>query len=499
MGIKTFANWLEELQIKPIDKDRNQCISEEVKRRKFLNHLPDYMETTLVPQILDSWTFNDLVKKAESYEAARKHGLISAAPKPARQPTTPPVTNPGRNPRRNRKTENKKTSSNPERTPVTKTTSTKDLDWEVVNKTLTSQDKMKFIRDRKCLWCRAPGHTCKECKRRISKVPMGTAAQVLSLQHNSKPVIAKNNYKGKTKVKLQSTEELDYSRVRVKVNSHPALALLDLQTTGGDLINAQFVHLYGPPTYGIDKKSLNTAIKRSKGVIEKACDVQMDYGGYTETRTLYVAHLAGWDMILGKPVFTALNALIPAGPKPVTIQPEGMARFAFKEWRKAGLATGQVTSAALLIEEQAPDHLLPLFGFVVSAMSLGENREFNPFVEFAQLFPATTRNELPPIRTINHRICPKPGSTWAPKWRPSPSKIYAELTRQLTEEEGSGWIYRTEHDTHGVVLFVQAKRDDPTKPRRILDARDQNEAVDPNHTPFPSIEELMELVAARKY
>jgi len=70
MGIKTFANWLEELQIKLIDKDGNQCISEEVKRRKFHNHLPDYMETTLVPQILDSWTFNDLVKKAESYEAA---------------------------------------------------------------------------------------------------------------------------------------------------------------------------------------------------------------------------------------------------------------------------------------------------------------------------------------------------------------------------------------------------------------------------------------------
>jgi len=86
---------------------------------------------------------------------------------------------------------------------------------------------------------------------------------------------------------------LDYSRVRVKVNGHPALALLDLQTTGGDLINAQFVYLYDLFTYGIDKKSLNTAIKGSKGVIERPCDVQMNYGGYTETRTLYVAHLAG--------------------------------------------------------------------------------------------------------------------------------------------------------------------------------------------------------------
>jgi len=50
-----------------------------------------------------------------------------------------------------------------------------------------------------------------------------------------------------------------------------------------------------------------------------------------------------------------------------------------------------------------------------------------------------------------------------------------------------------------VVLFVQAKRDDATKPRRLLDARDRNDAVDPNHTPLPSIEELIELVATRKY
>jgi len=113
MSIKTFAKWLEELQIKLINKDGNQCISKEVKDRKFLNHLPDYMETTLVPQILDTWTFNNLVKKAELYEAVRKHGCISATPKPARQPTTPSVPNHGRNHRRDRKTENKKTSSNP--------------------------------------------------------------------------------------------------------------------------------------------------------------------------------------------------------------------------------------------------------------------------------------------------------------------------------------------------------------------------------------------------
>ena len=71
--------------------------------------------------------------------------------------------------------------------------------------------------------------------------------------------------------------------------------------------------------------------------------------------------------------------------------------------------------------------------------------------------------------------------------------------RQLTEEEASSRIYHAEHDTNTVLLLVQAKRDDSIKPRRILDARDRNDAVDPNHTPLPSIEEVMKLVPAQKY
>jgi len=88
IGIKTFATWLEELQIKLIDKDGNQCILEEVKGRKFLSHLPEYMKTTLVPQILYSRTFYDLVKKTKSYEAVRKQEYVSTTAKPIHQPTT---------------------------------------------------------------------------------------------------------------------------------------------------------------------------------------------------------------------------------------------------------------------------------------------------------------------------------------------------------------------------------------------------------------------------
>jgi len=94
------------------------------------------METTLVPQILESWTFNDLVKKAESYEAARKHVCISTTLKPVRQPTIQLVPNHSHNHCRDRKSDIKRTSYNLGRNPAMKTTTTNDPDWEVVNKTL---------------------------------------------------------------------------------------------------------------------------------------------------------------------------------------------------------------------------------------------------------------------------------------------------------------------------------------------------------------------------
>jgi len=105
-----------------------------------------------------------------------------------------------------------------------------------------------------------------------------------------------------------------------------------------------------------------------------------------------VGHLAGWDMILCKQGLTGLNALFPAGPKPVTIQVEGITSFALKEWSKAGLAMWQVTSAALTIEDEVSHYLLPVFEFMVLAMSVKESQECNLFVRFTQLFPATISN-----------------------------------------------------------------------------------------------------------
>ena len=85
------------------------------------------------------------------------------------------------------------------------------------------------------------------------------------------------------------------------MNSHPALARIDLQTIGGDLVSAQFVYLYKLPVVNIEPKTLATAIKGSKRNVEKTCELELNCVGYEETRMFYVLHLFDWDMILRKP------------------------------------------------------------------------------------------------------------------------------------------------------------------------------------------------------
>ena len=47
-------------------------MSEEVKRRKFLNHRPQSMETSLIPQIKEDWTYEHLVEQEESDKALKR-------------------------------------------------------------------------------------------------------------------------------------------------------------------------------------------------------------------------------------------------------------------------------------------------------------------------------------------------------------------------------------------------------------------------------------------
>jgi hypothetical protein len=410
MGIKKFSNWLTEMQLKLIDKQGKQSISEEVKRRKFLNHLPPYMEATLIPQIKEDWTYEYLVQQAESYEASKRHIAVPTIARTPRQSSTKPQT-PDRNRRRDgrqqRKTSFNPSNSNPSNRPA-KSNPSNNPDWDTITRNLDQKTKMELIKDKRCLWCRNKGHNYKDCRKRQAKQPMVTAAQALSLQHQPRPKgFNKDKIKERPQFKSVKPEPTDFSKVLVKADGHPALALVDLQTQGGDLIDSKFVHLYGIPTRPSEKKKLTTAIKGSSGTIDKECTIQLDWMGYLEKRTFYVAHLSGWDMILGEPALSSVKALIPATKEAVTIQPPNMQRFPLTVWQRKRPQAGFRSAAIQITCEEVTDYSDEEEDAIVIASSKVEE-QFNPVKEFPNLFPKTIPTELPPLREVNHRIDPIP-------------------------------------------------------------------------------------------
>ena len=91
---------------------------------------------------------------------------------------------------------------------------------------------------------------------------MVIAAQGLSIRRESRPK-GFNNDKIKEQPQFKATkpEPTDFSKVLVKANRHPMLALVDLQPQVGDLFDCKFVHLYRILTRLSEKKTLTTAIK----------------------------------------------------------------------------------------------------------------------------------------------------------------------------------------------------------------------------------------------
>ena len=70
----------------------------------------------------------------------------------------------------------------------------------------------------------------------------------------------------------------------------------------------------------------------------------------------YVAHLSGWDMILGKLGLQNVRATISVGAAPVTIQPPGMDRFPLHMWR-GNLVTDQKSDLSTAATPSLPERM----------------------------------------------------------------------------------------------------------------------------------------------
>ena len=269
------------------------------------------MEAILILQFKENWTCKYLVQQTEAYKGLKWQIAIPNIIEMCieRQTSTKPANFDG-NQRRNRY-QQQKTGFNPGNNSsywLVKSNSTNNSNWNTITKNLNPQTEMELIRDKKHLRCPMKGHNYKDYRKRQAKQPMVTTAQVLSGRRES---TLKWFYKDKMKkwsdFKATKPEPHNFSKVLVKANRHPTLALENLHPQEGDWINSKFVHLYHIPTRLSEKKTLTIAIRGSQARIDNAYTIQLDWIRYIEEDTFYVAHLSGSDTILGEPALSAMN------------------------------------------------------------------------------------------------------------------------------------------------------------------------------------------------
>jgi len=116
--------------------------------------------------------------------------------------------------------------------------------------------------------------------------------------------------------------------VTTKVNDQIVKTLVDQQTAGAVRISSTFYILYKILLHKMNAPvTLQMTMKGSRGSLTHYVIVQLDWLGYLEERTMLVATLKDWDVILGSPALSDMKAIINMGTMTVSIQLPEEARF----------------------------------------------------------------------------------------------------------------------------------------------------------------------------
>ena len=108
--------------------------------------------------------------------------------------------------------------------------------------------------------------------------------------------------------------------IDVKLDGHPAKALVDQQTTGASLISSTYTSIYNLPIIELPEDvNVNLALQGSRGKSTHFVIANLDIEGHTQPVTFCVAALADWDIILGEPILRELKTKLDIGKRKMTI------------------------------------------------------------------------------------------------------------------------------------------------------------------------------------
>jgi len=121
--------------------------------------------------------------------------------------------------------------------------------------------------------------------------------------------------------------------VTTEVKDQIAKTLVDQKTAVTDLISSTFCTLHKIPLHKMNPPvTLQMTMKGSRGSLTHYVIVQLDWLGYLEERTMLVATLKDWDVILGSFTLRDMKAVINMGTRTVSIQPPEQACFTLQQW-----------------------------------------------------------------------------------------------------------------------------------------------------------------------
>jgi len=269
--------------------------------------------------------------------------------------------------------------------------------------------------------------------------------------------------------------------VTTKVNEHIAKILVDQQTTGTDLISSTFYTLHKIALYKMNPPvTLQMTMKGSRSSLTHYVIVQLDWLAYLEERTMLVATLKDWDVILESPALRDMKAVINMSTMTVLIQPHEQACFTLQQWIP-------VSAKKMTRKRTQPAFPPPIYAqsanqIVSAATTLKES--VNPFDEFPDVFPETKKLDLPLLRPgMDYRIQLKdPDLKISPQYLKLKHKFLPQLFEKLRHEQKSGRVYKpTSPDQSCSVIFMIHKIDKPDEARLLHDlvARNDNTYDDP--------------------
>src|SRR5258705_2474237 len=112
--------------------------------------------------------------------------------------------------------------------------------------------------------------------------------------------------------------------IDIEIAGYKALALIDPQTTGGNLMSNNYASTYNLPLIQmLEPIQVNLALKGSRGSSTHYVNTKIRIGTHEREASFLIFPLDDWDVILGHPLLRDVKAIIDVAKAQMTITPSG--------------------------------------------------------------------------------------------------------------------------------------------------------------------------------